>query len=814
MAPQGILSSISSWWGAPSSGGPSSSSSSSYNGRQDRSRQSPYSSTYSAWTTSPYNDRSAGGATANYPPQPRTSFSMARPSASVADFTNMYPTGSSSNLVSGGASNQPYDGSAATPSTAGFPRYSFSTRTPGAGAGSKQPSVSGNGPSDAYPSLRHTWNRIHKWSRRNYTELCDTLNWPATEAQLETLENTIGAALPPAVRESYLCYNGQESESKQSCSDGLFFGLTLLSLDRVAEEWSFWRAVDDDPSTGANADVYATMASCPEGWVRPVYSSRGWIPLISDNVGNYIGIDLNPHPSGSGSPGQVIAFGRDLDTKVVLWRGDGEGGWGRFLQSFAEELEAGECYTLGDDGNGNGAGVGGSSDDEEEDSIGYEPYFSNGGAGASVGGGDRGGSGAYGFRLTGEYKGWPIIEAWADRSIRFWQTVGLTPGQPNGGAEARRGPSDGSDTYGGGYGTGMMQNPGLRMAEANDEEDEAFAAAREQINALAAVSAAAASSSSSVASGSGTTNTSAVGLVSDQHERVSSSSLSAGQSHPLEDTDSTLDAIQVNGSRQADDSIDGPNGSAATPTSTTVPLIYTDDSAAAEQSQSLNGTSDANSNAATASAEAVPAPIGRSLSDTLSPPLPTSKGWRSKQKQRETDSPSLSGVASSPAFRSNGNVGGEEGGGGMRSASSGSAGSTATARRRSPPVPAAPIYLPTLEEVLQEQAALLAEDGGPPLDTSDHLFSSVRSTNPLSQSGGVAALLPTAWGGVGGLNRVLSQSQSRQSRSGASSAYGGGSGGVQGDAGGREPKAASTYWDPHQQGPGSGLNSPVPQDMS
>lgn len=312
-------------------------------------------------------------------------------SHSVADFTNMHPSASSSTLV------------------------------PSSGARSNARSATGvTIPSTAYPPLRHTWNRIRSWCETQYEEMGDTLNWPCTEAELDDLEMTIGFTLPSSVRDSYLCCNGQELESSNSCSDGLFFGLALLSIDQIAEEWRFWRAVDEDPMTGSNAHVRAMMSSCPPKWVREEYSCRGWIPLVTDHVGNYIGVDLSPHPSGGGAPGQVIIFGRDFDTKVVLWRGEGEGGWGRFLQFFAEELEGGEVWALED--------TSGGSSEEEEDNIGYNSYFSNGGSGPA-GGGDRGGEGQAGFRLTGEYRGWPVLEAWADRSLRAWSEVGLLPGK-------------------------------------------------------------------------------------------------------------------------------------------------------------------------------------------------------------------------------------------------------------------------------------------------------------------------------------------------------------------------------------------------
>lgn len=264
----------------------------------------------------------------------------------------------------------------------------------------------------SYPPLVNSWNRIKLWLSREYPELGDTLNYGILPQDLTQIEAQLGFAIPAPVRESYLVVDGQEAESSAGCSDGLFFGLTLLPLEDILEEWRFWREVDEDPATGANTRLRNLMKSIPDGWVRKEYSQRGWIPLIADKTGNYIGVDLTP--AESGSIGQVIVFGRDFDTKVVLWRGDGLGGWATWLACFADELESGEGFELGQ-GNNESEG--------SEDSIGYENYFHDGTGGGQGDGGGGGGTG--GLRLSGEYKGWNPIEAWADRSFRKWRDAGL-----------------------------------------------------------------------------------------------------------------------------------------------------------------------------------------------------------------------------------------------------------------------------------------------------------------------------------------------------------------------------------------------------
>ncbi|KAG7086579.1 hypothetical protein E1B28_002525 [Marasmius oreades] len=266
-------------------------------------------------------------------------------------------------------------------------------------------------PSSSYPPLQTTWNRLRLWLSREYPELGDTLNYGILPQDLSQIELQFGFPLPAVVRESYLIVDGQEAESAAGCADGLFFGLNLLPLEEVLEQWRFWREVDEDPSTGANPQLRQHMQSLPPGWIRKEYSQRGWIPLIADKTGNYIGVDLNP--AEDGVAGQVIVFGRDFDTKVVLYNGDGRTGWAKWLASFVDDLESGEGFEIG---GGNDSG------EDSEDELGYESYFYDG---TGRGQGDGGGDATPGLRLAGEYKGWSVMEAWADRSVRKWYESGV-----------------------------------------------------------------------------------------------------------------------------------------------------------------------------------------------------------------------------------------------------------------------------------------------------------------------------------------------------------------------------------------------------
>ncbi|KAM0745893.1 hypothetical protein T439DRAFT_276336, partial [Meredithblackwellia eburnea MCA 4105] len=146
--------------------------------------------------------------------------------------------------------------------------------------------------------------------------------------------------LPTAVIESYTLHDGQDPFA--SCQEGLVFGLRWLPIDEVEQEWNFWRAFEQAGGRGAGDEFASGMSSFPPGWVRSRYSHPGWLPLLTDRAGNYIGVDLDPPPPPPASPGQVIAFGREIDEKVVLFPGDSSGGWGRFLAAFVDDLSRGE----------------------------------------------------------------------------------------------------------------------------------------------------------------------------------------------------------------------------------------------------------------------------------------------------------------------------------------------------------------------------------------------------------------------------------------------------------------------------------------
>lgn len=308
-------------------------------------------------------------------------------------------------------------------------------------------------------TLAHTWARIARTLSRTLPELAETLSYPADDLSLSRLDAALAThrlELPPAVRASLRTHDGQDVFSRSSvATDGLVWGLWLMSCEEVEAEWGFWRRLDGGqlPGTAFNATDFSaatsrngldgSMSSCPAGWVRELYAHPGWLPLLSDRVGNYIGVDLSPpmvieadeRPIGGGqgnarpAPGQVIAFGREIDEKVVLWCGDGPDGWTNWLASFADDLEQGNFAhpgglrptRRGEQGDEEGwEGATGEEDDEEE-GLGEVGYFT----GSNGYGVESDEAEFKGWKLAAEFRGMSIIEALCARSKRRWAEIGL-----------------------------------------------------------------------------------------------------------------------------------------------------------------------------------------------------------------------------------------------------------------------------------------------------------------------------------------------------------------------------------------------------
>jgi len=131
------------------------------------------------------------------------------------------------------------------------------------------------------------------------------LNPPASEEEIQKVENEMAIQFPDELRAFYLLHNGEKEGGP-----GLFFGLPFLSLNDVLQEWQIWAQLEEEYA------LEGASYSVPTGYIKERYINRNWIPISKDFGGNNIGIDVDPDHKGR--IGQIINFGRDEEIKYVI----------------------------------------------------------------------------------------------------------------------------------------------------------------------------------------------------------------------------------------------------------------------------------------------------------------------------------------------------------------------------------------------------------------------------------------------------------------------------------------------------------------
>lgn len=168
------------------------------------------------------------------------------------------------------------------------------------------------------------WVEIIEILRRERLLSAAMLNSGASSEELAALERHVGMTLPTSLRQFLSEHNGQSNKAKF----GIYKGSQILSTDGICAQWDTWKGIDSELM---NADCAEFMSSKPEGVIKSMYTNQRWIPLTHDWAGNHVGLDFDPDTRGK--IGQVIAFGRDQDEKVLL-----ADSFDEFLHNFASEL--------------------------------------------------------------------------------------------------------------------------------------------------------------------------------------------------------------------------------------------------------------------------------------------------------------------------------------------------------------------------------------------------------------------------------------------------------------------------------------------
>src|SRR5688572_1533832 len=160
------------------------------------------------------------------------------------------------------------------------------------------------------PRVSVSWSRIdHVLPTLGLTD--PQLAAGATEAAIAAFESAVNLQLPAEVRELFRGHDGQTSV-KAGLAAGFHF-VSLREAQKLMEDWAATRAKLGD----GIKKLDRACSSSPSKAIQRKYSTAGWVPLLRDDEGNAIGVDLQP--SSAGTAGQIINFGRDEDDKFVLF---------------------------------------------------------------------------------------------------------------------------------------------------------------------------------------------------------------------------------------------------------------------------------------------------------------------------------------------------------------------------------------------------------------------------------------------------------------------------------------------------------------
>lgn len=147
--------------------------------------------------------------------------------------------------------------------------------------------------------MKKQWERLEAWLKTNNPALLADLNPPASDADIQKLEQQLGVKLSTDFVECLKVHDGQR------CGAGwLFSDSEFLSSQRILDEWAIWKdLLDGGDFDGAEAE--------PGTGIQPIWWSPKWIPFTYNGAGDHLCLDLNP--SSGGRAGQVI----------TLWHDDG-----------------------------------------------------------------------------------------------------------------------------------------------------------------------------------------------------------------------------------------------------------------------------------------------------------------------------------------------------------------------------------------------------------------------------------------------------------------------------------------------------------
>lgn len=148
------------------------------------------------------------------------------------------------------------------------------------------------------------WRDLTVFLTKNNPSLLQELNPPASDAEIEDLEQTIEHQLPLEVKRYLKCHNGQRGIENN------IFDIFLLSTYDMINEWKIWRNLLQE-------GMFSDMEASPDKEIDNTWWNKNWLPFTNDGRGNHTCIDFSP--TMTGNYGQIIEIWHDDPERKILY---------------------------------------------------------------------------------------------------------------------------------------------------------------------------------------------------------------------------------------------------------------------------------------------------------------------------------------------------------------------------------------------------------------------------------------------------------------------------------------------------------------
>ncbi|GIZ14434.1 SMI1/KNR4 family protein [Capnocytophaga catalasegens] len=146
------------------------------------------------------------------------------------------------------------------------------------------------------------WQEIITIIKNINPKIYQTLNPPATDAEIEQLENEIGITLPQSFKDYLKVFNGQQHNNYEH----LMLGYNaFLSVDEIIKWWHIQMDLfaDEEP-----------IEHLVENKIQPVIWDKNWLPFTNYEGSAMLILDFNAGKNGTN--GQVFTYFSGMDSEV------------------------------------------------------------------------------------------------------------------------------------------------------------------------------------------------------------------------------------------------------------------------------------------------------------------------------------------------------------------------------------------------------------------------------------------------------------------------------------------------------------------